>query len=161
MNVLVLADTHMPSRSRAFPAAVRAALGEADVILHAGDLASLAVLDELRAYAPVHAVYGNVDPPEVRAALPRDLVVPLGDYRIGLVHGDGISKSTLSRARSAFVGTPVDAVVFGHSHQPYCAWIDGRLYLNPGSPTDKRRQPQPSFAWLHVGDKLVPEIIYF
>lgn len=161
MNVLVLADTHMPSRARNFPAAVRVALGEADVILHAGDLASLAVLDELRAYAPVHAVYGNVDPPEVRAALPRDLIVPLGDYRVGLVHGDGISKSTLARARSAFAGERVDAVVFGHSHQSHLEWLDGRLYLNPGSPTDKRRQPRPSFAWLHVDDKLLPEIAFF
>lgn len=161
LNVLVLSDTHMPVRARALPTSLVEALRRADLILHAGDLATLSVLDDLKQYAPVHAVSGNVDTPEVRMALPRRLVIPIGRFQVGLVHGDGPSGSTLSRARSAFARDSVDAVVFGHSHQPYLEWVDGRLFLNPGSPTDKRNQPEPSFAWLHVSDKLVPELVYF
>lgn len=161
LNVLVLSDTHMPARARAFPSPLVEALQRADLILHAGDLADLAILDALKQYAPLHAVSGNVDTPEVRAVLPRRLVVPIGRFQVGLVHGDGEPGSTIARARTAFALDPVDGVVFGHSHQPCTEWLDGRLFLNPGSPTDKRKQPKPSFAWLHVGDTLVPELVYF
>ena len=151
----------MPSRARAFPPPVVEALRQADLILHAGDLATLPILDELKSFAPVHAVAGNVDAPEVRAILPRRVVVQVGSFRIGLIHGDGAATSTLRRAESAFATETVDVVVFGHSHQPYLEWRDSRLFLNPGSPTDKRRAAKYSFAWLRLDDKLAPELVYF
>lgn len=161
VKALVLADTHMPSRARAFPAPVVAALGEADLILHAGDLATLAILKELELYAPVHAVWGNVDDPEVRMRLPRRTIVPVGKFRVGLIHGDGGARSTIERAALAFAFEDVDCIVFGHSHQPVNTRREGVLFLNPGSPTDRRRQPKYSFAWLRAGDTLEAEIVYF
>ena len=160
-RVLVLADTHMPSRARAFPAPVLAALQEANLIIHAGDFASLEVLDELQTFAPVVAVYGNVDPPEVRMRLPRRIIISVGRFRIGIVHGDGGPRTTIERAAQAFAFEDVDCIVFGHSHQPLCRREDDVLFLNPGSPTDKRHQSKYSFAWLHVGDTLDAEIVYF
>lgn len=156
----VVSDTHIPSRGRRLPPALLAGLRGADLILHAGDLTILAVLDELRRIAPVEAVYGNVDAPEVVATLPRTRVVTAGGKRIGLVHGDGPGASTLARARRAFLGLPLDAIVFGHSHAPYCEWEGNTLLFNPGSPTDKRRQPRPSFGLLHVTVEVEGEVVY-
>ncbi len=161
VKALVLADTNMPSRARVFPEPVVAALRQADLILHAGDLAKLAVMQELEAYAPVYAVSGNVDTPEVVSRLPRRLIVPVGTFQIGLIHGHGATGSTLERAAAAFARDAVDCVVFGHSHQPLLTHRDGRLFLNPGSPTDKRGQPRYSFAWLRASEALEPEIVYF
>jgi len=159
LKVLVLSDTHLPSRAQAFPQRVVEAMGQADLILHAGDLATPAVLDEMRGYAPVVAVRGNVDVPELH--LPRRLIVPVGSFSIGLVHGDGPSGTTFQRAAAAFANDDVDVVVFGHSHLPLLRTESGRTYLNPGSPTDKRSLPHYSFAWISVDDTLRSEIVYF
>lgn len=161
MNILVLADTHIPSQARRFPSAVIDALARADLVLHAGDMIKEWVLQELERYAPVVAVAGNNDDEELWARLPRQTVVPAGPFRIGLVHGDGARGTTLSRAAAAFVGERVDCVVFGHSHQPLCVSQGGVLYLNPGSPTDKRREPHYSFAWLRLGEELEAEHVFF
>lgn len=160
-KILVLSDTHIPTRAKAFPAKVVEALREADLILHAGDLATPEVLDELCGYGkPVVAVRGNVDVPELR--LPRRAVIPVGPFKIGMIHGDGAASTTLGRAVAAFADEPVQVVVFGHSHQPLLQEENGRFYLNPGSPTDKRREPRYSFAWIHVEeDGLRPELVYF
>jgi len=161
LNVLVLSDTHMPARARELPVPVKEAVAKADLILHAGDLASEAVLADLENHAPVVAVYGNVDVDELRKRLPRRVIVPIRQYRIGLIHGDGSWSSTMARAAAAFANESVDCVVFGHSHQPICERRLGVLFLNPGSPTDKRRQPKHSFAWLRPGTTLEAELVYF
>lgn len=156
----VVSDTHVPSRARGLPAALLSGLRGAALILHAGDLTVLSVLDELGAIAPVHAVCGNVDAWEVYAVLPRERIVEVAGKRIGLVHGDGPGGSTLARARRAFAGAKVDAVVFGHSHSPYCAREGSLLLFNPGSPTDKRREARPSYGLLRVGERIEGEIVY-
>lgn len=161
MNILVLADTHMPRMARGLPAAVLAALPQADLVLHAGDFTHPELLTTLETYAPVIAVAGNNDAPELWERLPRRTTVTAGRFTIGLVHGDGDKGRTFERARAAFAGEAVDCVVFGHSHQPICRWLDDRLYLNPGSPTDKRREPSYSFAWLHTDDELRAELVRF
>ena len=107
------------------------------------------------------AVAGNNDTPELCAELPRQAVVPAGAFRIGLVHGDGPGGNTFSRAAGAFAAGSVDCVVFGHSHQPLAERRGDVLYLNPGSPTDRRREPRYSFAWLRVGETLAAEHVYF
>lgn len=161
MNILVLADTHIPSRARHLPSAVIEALPEAGLILHAGDLTTPAVLEELERYAPVVAVAGNNDDAVLSRRLPSLAIVPAGGFRIGLVHGDGTRGTTLSRAAAAFASEVVDCVVFGHSHQPFVLRESGVLYFNPGSPTDRRRQPRFSYGWLKIGDELHPELVYF
>jgi uncharacterized protein len=155
----VVSDTHIPGRARRLPPELLLKLEGVDRILHAGDVVEPHVLEALRKIAPVTAVRGNADNPEVRLELRAREVVEASGALIGVVHGDGVTRTTLWRARNAFGGQPVDssgrrlsAVVFGHSHQPYCERHDGVLYLNPGSPTDYRRAQGPSFALLHVRD---------
>ena len=123
-----------------------------DAILHAGDVAEAWVLKALERCAPVLAVRGNVDDPELHALLPDVRVVEVGGVRLGLTHGHlGRGRGAAQQARSLLEGTGVQAVVFGHSHQPLLErGPDGVLLLNPGSPTDPRRAPRPSFAWVEV-----------
>lgn len=136
------------------------ALPRAELILHAGDVTAPSVLEELSQYARVVAVAGNNDR-ELCGTLPVRAIVEAGRFRVGVVHGDGPRGTTFSRAAAAFAGEAVDCVVFGHSHQPLCIRDGGVLYLNPGSPTDRRRQPRFSFGWLIAGEELKPEIVYF
>lgn len=146
----VISDTHIPKRAVRVPDTVLQHFEDVELILHAGDLSSLAVLDQLSAYAPVEAVQGNVELPEVVAALPlkRELVV--GGCVIGLVHILGEHKLHARNARREFPDARV--VVFGHSHIPYAEDRDGLLLLNPGSATDRRTQPHCTIALLTITD---------
>lgn len=146
MRALVLADTHIPRRAKALPEALRAHLERTDVILHAGDVMDSAVLQDLAAYAPVHAVRGNLDPPE--AALPETIELDLGGVRVAVVHDSGRKQGRRRRLARRFPEARV--VVFGHSHVPLLEDENGLMLLNPGSPTDKRRQPVYTFAVLEA-----------
>ena len=147
MTIGVTSDTHWPSRGRSLPPQLLAAFAGVDLILHAGDLNLLAVLEPLRAIAPVQAVSGNTDPDEVTRVWPERLELELAGVSLGLVHGHaGEGRTTPERARSWFPAARV--VVFGHSHQPLIAQVDGQWLVNPGSPTDRRRAPRHSCARL-------------
>lgn len=143
---VVIADTHIPHRARALPLALIPHLERADLIVHAGDLMDPAVLDELAAHAPVRAVRGNLDPPE--AALPETLEFELGGVEVAVIHDSGPKKGRWNRMRRRFPDARV--VVFGHSHIPWLEDEGGLLLLNPGSPTDRRRQPEYTFALLRA-----------
>ncbi len=158
MLIAAISDTHITDKTRMLPAPLVDRLRTVDMILHAGDFTTLATLNFLRSLAPTEAVYGNVDEAIVKATLPRTQVVEVVGLRIGLVHGDGVGTSTPERARRAF--DRVDCIVFGHSHSPYLQDRDGVLMVNPGSPTDKRREPRPSYALLTVTDHIEAEIVY-
>ncbi|HLS90245.1 MAG TPA: metallophosphoesterase family protein [Limnochordia bacterium] len=156
----VISDTHIPYRARAIPPIVYELFQGVSMILHAGDLVRLDVLDELGVIAPVYAVYGNVDPPEVVARLPKKREIQVQGVRIGLVHGDGPGGSTAERALAAFPGA--DCIVFGHSHIPMCQRIGKTLLFNPGSATDRRSQPQHSVGLLTIsGHTIEGAIIRF
>ncbi|HEV8193521.1 MAG TPA: metallophosphoesterase family protein [Ktedonobacterales bacterium] len=150
----VISDTHIPSRTVRVPEAALHVFEEAGVelIMHAGDLSTLAVIDQLQAYAPVAAVQGNVEQPDVVAKLPikRELVV--GGCTIGLVHILGERKQYVHNARREFPGARV--VVFGHSHIPCNQDTEGLLLLNPGSATDRRTQPSCTVAILTIEEGL-------
>lgn len=145
-QAVVIADTHIPRRAKALPASLIPRLERADLILHAGDLMDPALLEELSAYAAVKAVGGNLDPPE--AALPETLEFFFGGERVAMVHDSGPKRGRRERMRRRFPYARV--VVFGHSHIPWLEDEGGLLLLNPGSPTDKRRQPEHTFALLRV-----------
>jgi putative phosphoesterase len=123
-------------------------LRRADLILHAGDLLEASLLDELAFYAPVRAVRGNVDLPGVD--LPETLEFDFGGARIAMIHDSGRKEGRRRRLNKRF--PDARAIVFGHSHVPFLEDEDGLLLLNPGSPTDKRRQPRRTFALLRAGD---------
>ncbi|CAN5797841.1 metallophosphoesterase [soil metagenome] len=146
----VIADTHIPRRARTLPEGLIPHLQRADLILHAGDLMEPTLLDDLTAYAPVKAVGGNLDPPDVD--LPETLEFEFGGAGVAMVHDSGPKKGRRSRMKRRFPDARV--VVFGHSHTPWLDDEDGLLLLNPGSPTDRRRQPEHTFAllWAEGGE---------
>jgi hypothetical protein len=146
----VISDTHIPKRAARVPDAALRHFENVELILHAGDLSSLAVLEQLAAYAPVEAVQGNVESPEVVARLPITRKLLVGGCVIGLVHILGERVHHARNARREFPDARV--VVFGHSHIPYVEDRDRLLLLNPGSATDRRRQPHCTFALLTIED---------
>ena len=151
MKVVVLADTHAPRRWRTCPPRVAGHLRGADLILHAGDVCTAGVLDELAAYAPVRAVRGNNDAPDVAAWGALDtLEADLGGVRLAMVHDSGPSRGRAARLRGRF--PHADLVVFGHSHIPVNQATDGQRIFNPGSPTDRRAEPRFSYGRLVLGD---------
>jgi hypothetical protein len=140
VDIAVISDTHMPKGNRRLPESCIERLQTADLIIHAGDLISLEVLSELKRYAPVKAVHGNVDDVAVAEALPAVATVSAEGIRIAIVHDAGPARGRLSRLRSRF--PDADAVVFGHSHMPLHEQAqDGFQIFNPGSPTERRRAP--------------------
>lgn len=151
MHVVVLADTHIRrSSSRRLPERALAALEHADVILHAGDIVVGEVLDELAGYAPVHAVLGNNDA-ELAGRLPERLELDLDGLAVAMVHDSGPRRGRPARLRRSF--PDADLVVFGHSHEPVNeAGSDGQWLFNPGSPTERRRQPHHTIATFDVVD---------
>jgi len=150
VNVLVLADTHIPDHAPALPEALLPHLEWAELILHGGDATSTDVLTELEAHAPVHAVLGNIDGWDVRAAgVPEQLQLSLGGVEMAMVHDAGPRQGREARLRRRFPEATV--IVFAHSHQPVNELLDGVLYLNPGSPTWKRRAAYPSVLRLVIG----------
>jgi putative phosphoesterase len=151
----IISDTHLPRGSRALPAECVERLRAADLILHAGDLATADVLADLRSIGPpVEAVHGNVDDAEVRAQLPSARVVAAGAARIAMVHDAGPAGGRLARLRARFASAGADAVVFGHSHIPLHERdpaTDFQIF-NPGSPTDRRRQPTHTMGQARIGE---------
>jgi uncharacterized protein len=129
-----------------------AELAAADLIVHAGDVVALSVLEELRELAPVEAVYGNMDEPALRESLPEERVVEVAGARIGVVHIPGPAAGREARLVARFPGC--DAIVYGHTHIPQVARVgaDGIWILNPGSPTERRRGPVHSMLVLEVED---------
>ena len=151
MKVVVLSDTHAPRRWRSCPPLVAERLRNADLILHAGDVCTASVLDELAAYAPVRAVLGNNDGPDVAAwGAPPDLEIDLGGLPVAMIHDSGPAARRTARMRRRFPAA--DLVVFGHSHIPLDQSADGTRIFNPGSPTDRRRQPTGTIGLLSIED---------
>jgi len=144
----VIADTHIPRRARGLPEALLPHLKGADLILHAGDLMAPSLLDELEGYAPMRAVRGNLDPPELD--LPETLEFEFGGVPVAMIHDFGPKRGRRNRMRRRFPDARV--VIFGHSHIPLLEDEDGLMLLNPGSPTDRRRQPRHTFALLWMED---------
>ena len=144
--VVVLADTHIPRRAKGLPEGLLPHLERTGLILHAGDLLEASVLEELSRYAPVRAVKGNVDGPDVD--LPETLEFEVGGVPVAMIHDSGQKKGRRGRMKRRFRGARV--VVFGHSHIPLLEDEDGLMLLNPGSPKDRKRQPEHTFALLFV-----------
>jgi putative phosphoesterase len=151
VKIVAVSDTHAPRRWKSCPSRVAAHLRGADLILHAGDVCTASVLDELAGYAPVHAVLGNNDGPDVAAwGAPETLGLDLGGLRVAMIHDSGASAGRLRRMRRRF--PDADLVVFGHSHIPLDESADGLRIFNPGSPTDRRRQPHGTIGLLTVAE---------
>jgi uncharacterized protein len=158
VRLLMLADTHVPRRARDLPAAVWAEVDRADVVLHAGDWVDVPLLDALEARARrLVGVVGNNDGPALRARLPEVAVATLGGARFAVVHETGGAAGREARAAHRFAGA--DVLVFGHSHIPWdTTAATGLRLLNPGSPTDRRRQPYATYMTATATDGRLADV---
>jgi putative phosphoesterase len=158
LRLLLVSDTHVPKRARELPAQVWAAVESADVVFHAGDWVSAEVLDEFeRRSRRLVAVYGNNDGPELRRRLPESANVVLEGVRFAVVHETGTAKGRNERAEALFPDS--DVLVFGHSHIPWDTTSPrGLRLLNPGSPTDRRRQPVCTYMTAIVDGGLLRQV---
>jgi uncharacterized protein len=149
----------LPRGARALPDECVRRLRGADLILHGGDFVAAAFLEELRRIGPpVEAVYGNMDDPELRQALPKERVVEIGGKRIGMMHIPGPRAGREARLAARF--PDVDAVVYGHTHVPQVERFQHLWVLNPGSPTERRTAPVHSMLLLTIrGARLTPELV--
>ncbi|GHF09223.1 MULTISPECIES: metallophosphoesterase family protein [Streptomyces] len=145
MRLLLTSDTHLPTRARHVPPPLLAAMDRADVVLHAGDWTDIATLELFTARARrLIAVHGNNDGPGLRARLPEIAHAELAGLRFTVVHETGPARGREERCAERFPST--DVLVFGHSHIPWDTTAPGGLrLLNPGSPTDRRRQPYRTY----------------
>jgi uncharacterized protein len=158
-RVAVISDTHLPRGTRALPDECLELLRGAELVLHAGDFVSATFLEELRAIGPpVEGVCGNMDEPALKASLPKQRVVEVGEVRIGMVHDAGPRAGREARLAARF--EECDAAVYGHTHVPQVERFEHLWILNPGSPTDRRRQPVHTMLVLRIrGAWITPELV--
>ena len=156
MKIGVVSDTH----SRPVPPEVLESFKDVDFIIHAGDFCSLEDLKQFQKVKMVKAVHGNMDEHDLHSILPERDIVLWKNFKIGLYHGRGPANRVVDVVQEEFKNDQVDAVVFGHSHQPFNEELKGVLYFNPGSPNDTIFAPYCSYGILEVnGDKLIGKII--
>ncbi|MEF2978046.1 metallophosphoesterase family protein [Subtercola sp. YIM 133946] len=157
-RLVIVSDTHLPKRARALPDAVWTAVDAADVVFHAGDWVDTDTLDAFEARAArLVGVYGNNDGAELRARLPEVARITIEGLRFAMVHETGPAAGREQRADQLFPET--DVLVFGHSHIPWNTQSTaGMRLLNPGSPTDRRRQPVATFLTAEVDDGVLQNV---
>ncbi|WEH13888.1 metallophosphoesterase [Streptomyces sp. VNUA24] len=158
MRLLLTTDTHLPKRAKALPERLLAEIAEADVVVHAGDWVDEDTLDLLRARSRrLIAVYGNNDGPALRARLPEVAHAELTGLRLAVVHETGPAQGREARCAARFPDT--DVLVFGHSHIPWDTTAPtGLRLLNPGSPTDRRRQPHCTYMTATVTEGALTDV---
>lgn len=160
MKIGVISDTHIPDKAKDIPEAALEEFSSADMVIHAGDLVDISVLDKLKNVCKnVHAVWGNMDPHELRKLLPEKEIINVNKFKIGLMHGFGAPASLINVLSEAFKNDKVDIVVFGHSHAPVNETKDGVLYFNPGSATDKVFSPYNSYGIIEINDSIKARIV--
>ncbi len=160
MRIGVLSDTHL-SKANTLPRVLLAYFEHTTHIIHAGDITCIEIIQQLEQIAPVTAVAGNVDPPELHEIYANKEIIRLDSFSFGVVHGDGEKGKTLDRALECFREDDVDCIIFGHSHTPFCKYIGNRLLFNPGSPTAKRRNLLYSFGIIEIDKMISPKLVYF
>jgi len=160
LRILLLSDTHIPSRARTLPPGLWERFSSADLVLHAGDLESADILDEMESVArDFRAVRGNMDPPSLSSRLPELEILEVEDITLALVHGHQWGRPRPTRVAQEMAGR-ADVVVFGHNHIPAVRKLGGVLVVNPGSPTCPRGHLGPTCALLTVeGEKADVEVI--
>jgi putative phosphoesterase len=158
VHLLLLADTHLPRRAKDLPPDVWAAVDAVDLVVHAGDWMHLDLLDRLEARADVLGCWGNNDGPDLRARLPEVARRTVEGVRVAVVHETGDAKGRDLRMDRAHPDT--DLLVFGHSHIPWDTVTPGGMrLLNPGSPTDRRRQPVGTYLTLSLAGQAISDVV--
>lgn len=150
MKIGVISDTHIHRPDDEFPKQLIEGLTGVDLILHAGDLVDISVLNRLQKIARVIAVHGNMDSNAVRGTLLEQEIISVEKIKIGLVHGWGPPMGLIDRVKEVFLTKNVDVIIYGHSHIAATKQLDNILFINPGSPTDKIFAPYNSYAILNI-----------
>ena len=159
MKIGIIADTHIPVSVAKLPPKVLEFFKGCDLIIHAGDLLEMSVVEDLSKVAETKAVWGNMDGAEVRKNLPEKIEFEAAGKTIGVVHGRGSASKIVETVKAAFDKKP-DIIIFGHSHVPVNKTIEGTLYFNPGSSTDRIFSPYRSVGIIKIeGDDIRAEII--
>lgn len=158
MKLLLTADTHVPKRARDLPAELWSAVDAADIVIHAGDWVNLELFEELNERsARLIACWGNNDGDDLRALMPERVDVTLDGIRFTVVHETGAATGREKRMAVQYADT--DVLVFGHSHIPWDTMADtGLRLLNPGSPTDRRRQPFCTYMTASIDDGILHDV---
>lgn len=160
MKIGVIADTHIPDRAKDIPPQILEAFKGVDMIIHAGDFVDLSVLDKLKTVCrDIKAVWGNMDPYEVRKGLPEREIVRVGNYSIGIAHGYGPPNKLIDLLTEIFKEENINIIIFGHSHSAINKKKGNILYFNPGSPTDKIFALYNSYGIIEINDKIKARII--
>ncbi len=160
MKIGVISDTHLRDKNEFLPRKIEEAFGQVDMIIHAGDLLDVSVLEKLKKLCPhVVAVRGNMDPEPVRKILADKEILKIGKFKIGLTHGQGHPSGLPELILNMFKNDAVDAIIFGHSHNPTNEVKNGVLLFNPGSATDKIFAEYNSYGILEINDKIEGKII--
>jgi len=157
----LISDTHIPTRANAIPPRVFEVFAGSSLIMHAGDLTQLRVLSDLQRLAPVVAVYGNMDEPDVRETLPKMESLEVYGWKIGVIHDPGALWGT-GRMKRIAKQNNLDVLVFGHTHRPAFTWEEGILFINPGSSTNPLPPflIKPTVALLKVTkERIEPEVL--
>ena len=137
MKIGVISDTHISNKSEHIPGIILDVFKQMDMVMHAGDMVDLSVIDELKSACPmVVAVAGNMDQEAVKKKYPAKEVLEISGFKVGLMHGCGAALNLVELLKAAFKADNPDIIIFGHSHKPMNEFIDGILFFNPGSATD-------------------------
>jgi len=155
MIIGVISDTHIPTRAKKLPEKLLKSLQSVDLIIHAGDFIEIEVLKTLEKFAKVEAVFGNMDEEVIKLKLPGRKIIQVEEVKIGLVHGYDIRWDINKRIANNFCKEKVDCIVYGHTHLARNEEIDGRLYFNPGSPTDQIFSTSNTFGILEIEGKRI------
>lgn len=158
MKIGVISDIHIPAAANHLPVEIRNYFKDCDLIIHAGDAVEPSVISELEEIAETKAVKGNMDNYELKRKLPEILVLEVGNKKVGVIHGFGAVDSIIDKVRQAFK-QKMDIIIFGHSHVPFNREIDGTLFFNPGSPTDKIFAPYRSIGIIEINGGIKSQII--
>jgi putative phosphoesterase len=160
MKLVVISDTHIVNSSQDLPRKILEELRDADMVIHAGDLADLSVWEKLKkACKNIKAVYGNMDSSSLKKKLPEKEIFRAGKFKIGIMHGWGPPDKLVERMGEVFRNTGVNIVIFGHSHAALSLIKNDVLYFNPGSPTDTIYAAYNSFGIIEINDKIEAKII--
>ncbi|MDP3732782.1 MAG: metallophosphoesterase family protein [Candidatus Omnitrophota bacterium] len=160
MKIGVIADTHIPERAKEIPQQILEAFKKVDMVVHAGDIVDMRVLDKLKAVCKnVRAVWGNMDPYEARKELPEKEIIKIGNYKIGIIHGYGHPNKLIPLVTEIFKNDNVNLIIFGHSHSALNEKRGDVIYFNPGSPTDKIFALHNSYGIIEINDKIEAKIV--
>jgi len=160
MKIGVISDTHIPEKGGDLPQIILDEFKKVDMVIHAGDLADLSVLNRLKSVCGnVKAVCGNMDSDEVKEKLPKKEILKLGNFMVGVMHGWGPPSGLINLLTSVFKDANLDMIIFGHSHSTFNEKIGRTIFFNPGSPTDKVFAPYNSYGIIEINDKIKARII--